>query len=889
MTQSTNIQKWLKRIASGSQPTGAPEHGTAFWTVSRKLLLPTLAVLILLSAGLVFNNYYTTVQSYNEQERNNLEQIQAGVLNEIDGINQVALALAVETANNPEVQAAFANGDRERLAEVMLPTFKTVNREFSVKQFSFQSPPATNFLRLQQLDQFGDDLSSIRKTVVDANTEKKTVQGLEIGRAGLGVRGVVPITYQNKHIGVVDVGIDIGQSLLDTIKQRYKVDAQFLLDSKAAEKATFTGFVENVVGPTSGLLLQASTLEEPIYAKADAYPQVLAGEAVLSYQDMNNRNYAVLSFPLRDYSNSIIGVLEIIIDRTDAVAAQNRNLLITMLASLLAIIIGSAVVVRSVNAITRPIGLLNETAIAVSNGNLEHEALVQSDDEIGTLTKAFNKMILELRNSFATLETRVAERTAKMERRNLDLALATEIGQSVSQVREINSMLKDAAEIMRAFFGLYYVQVYLVNPAETELVLQFGTGTVGEELIKRGHRLPLNDNSINGRAALTKRSVVIADTATSATFRPNPLLPNTRSEIAVPLLVGDKLIGVLDVQSEKAGLLNQDALLAFEPMSGQMAVAIQNSRLVAETQQARAEVESLVRRLTHSNWEEYLDAIHQPEKIGFMFANDTISPLTDQEQIAEGDTLTAPITITGETFGSLMVELEQERRNPRTAELVNAVARQMSQQIENLRLLDSAERFRFEAEEASRRITHEGWKDYMNTSEGMNYIYDLKEVRLLDQNESQQTDESALRLPIKVRDETVGKLIVQGIQADDIQSIDLATAVAERLGAHIESLRLSKQTEQALATTQKLAEREQALRQITSAVRGSTDPATILRSAARELGVILGRKTIVRLATTTEEPKPPHLSTTLAEETIINNGGGSISPVESPNTDGGNQ
>ena len=861
----------------------------SFWTISRKLLFPILAVIILLSTSLIFNNYYTTVQRYNEQERNSLEQIQAGILNEIDGINQVALALAVETANNPEVQAAFANGDRARLTEIMLPTFKIVNQEFSVKQFTFQSPPATNFLRLQQLDQFGDDLSAIRKMVVDANAEQKTVQGLEIGRAGLGARGVVPVIYQNKHIGVVDVGIDIGQSLLDTIKKRYKVDAQFLLDSKSAESATFTGFVENVVGPTSGLLLQASTLAEPIYAKADTYPQVLAGETALSYQDMNNRNYAILSFPLKDYSNSVIGVLEIIVDRTDAVAAQNRVLVSTVFASLLAIIIGSILIVRSVNAITRPIGLLTESAIAVSNGNLELEALVQSDDEIGALTKAFNRMTQQLRDLIGTLEQRVAERTAKMERRNLDLALATEIGQSVSQVREINSMLKDAAEIMRVFFGLYYVQVYLVNPAETELVLQFGTGTVGEELIKRRHRLPLNENSINGRAALTKRSVVIADTATSATFRPNPLLPNTRSEIAVPLLVGDKLIGVLDVQSEKAGLLNEDALLAFEPMSGQMAVAIQNSRLITETQQARAEVESLVRRLTQSNWEEYLDAIHQPEKIGFMFANDTISPLTDQEQIADEDTLAAPITITGETFGSLMVELEQEKRHPRTDELVNAVARQVSQQIENLRLLDSAERFRFEAEEASRRITHKGWKDYMNTSEGLNYIYDLKEVRLLNQGESQQTDESALRLPIKVRDETVGKLIVQGIQADDSQSIDLATAVAERLGAHIEGLRLSKQTEQALATTQKLAEREQALRQITSAVRGSTDPATILRSAARELGAILGRKTIVRLATTTEDPAPPHLPTNLVEDAIINNGGGSISPVASPNADGGNQ
>ena len=187
--------------------------------------------------------------------------------------------------------------------------------------------------------------------------------------------------------------------------------------------------------------------------------------------------------------------------------------------------------------------------------------------------------------------------------------------------------------------------------------------------MQRGHRLPLNEDSINGRAAVTKRSVVIANTANSAFFRPNPLLPNTHSEVAVPLLVGDTLVGVLDVQSEDADLLNEDALLAFEPMAGQMAVAIQNSRLIAETQQARAEVESLARRLTHAGWEDYLDAIHKPESSGFVFEQDNVTPLTGQEKSPAEDALIASIEVTGEELGSLVVEFERASSISQTDEL----------------------------------------------------------------------------------------------------------------------------------------------------------------------------------------------------------------------------
>jgi GAF domain-containing protein/HAMP domain-containing protein len=515
--------------------------------------------------------------------------------------------------------------------------------------------------------------------------------------------------------------------------------------------------------------------------------------------------------------------------------------------------------------IIRPILALTATATSVSQGNLNIKADVQTTDETGVLANAFNLMITQLQEFFASLEARVAERT-----RNLELA--AQVGRTVSQVGALDIMLTNAAELIRAQFDLYYVQVYLIDPSQTSLNLHAGTGLVGKELLARRHRLSFNTGSINGRAAVEKRAVIISDTAKSTTFKSNPLLPNTRSEMAVPLLIGDKVVGVLDMQSDKEGTLNDEALPAFEALAGQLAVAIQNANLLAESQQSRAEVEAQSRQLTRTNWVEYLDAIHMPEKTGFVFEHDAVTTLKEQVEPTQ-NALVAPLEVTGEPLGKLVVEL-QGGASPisRTDELINTVARQVSQQIESLRLLESAERFRYEAEQASRRLTHEGWQEYA-TADATNtgFIYDLKQVRPAEQNEIEQVEESGISLPVKVRDAAIGKLVVQGINSGDSEAIEIASAVAERLGAHIEGLRLSIQTEKALSASKKQAQREQALRQITSAVRGSTDPATILRTAARELGSILGRQTVVQLDTATSHQDEP------------------IPPAETSNADGGKQ
>jgi GAF domain-containing protein len=379
-------------------------------------------------------------------------------------------------------------------------------------------------------------------------------------------------------------------------------------------------------------------------------------------------------------------------------------------------------------------------------------------------------------------------------------------------------MLKDSCDLIQKEFDLYYVQVYLIDPALTTLQLNAGTGEVGAQLLERGHSLPVNTSSINGRAAFEKRSVVIADTALSATFHPNPLLPDTRSEMAVPLIVAEKVVGVLDMQARDPGALSEEALPAFEALAGQLAVAIQNATLLAEAQQARVEVEAQARRLARTGWDEYLDAIHKPEHIGFVFDRNELTPLeaTEDTQLTEGSqAVTAPISLTGEALGSLVVEIEDNTKSEQTAELVNIVARQVAQQIENLRLLESAERYRYEAEQAARRQTREGWQGYVNsrTGENLAFLYDLTEVR--PYKNGLEINESALRLPLKVRDETIGKLTVDGLTPDDKDSLELANAVAERLGAHIESLRQYDQTQSALAQSEKLFNASRLLTQAT--------------------------------------------------------------------------
>lgn len=456
----------------------------------------------------------------------------------------------------------------------------------------------------------------------------------------------------------------------------------------------------------------------------------------------------------------------------------------------------------------------------------------------------FRPMVAQVVASTEQLRTtndRLRENNQLAELRQQEIALAAEIGQSMRQVRSLEQLLSNAVETIRSRFNLYYTQVYLVSPDGKTLVLSAGTGSVGEQLLQRRHRLLMNVGSINGRAAIEKQPMIVADTQAAAFFLPNPLLPDTRSEMAMPLIVGDQVVGVLDMQSARPGALSEETLPALQVLAGQLAVAIRNAELFAETEKAREEISAYANRLTQVGWQSYLDAINMPEMVGFVYQNGDIMAANDPV-ILEEQKVVAPIQIVEAPIGAFEFEGVEEL-TPEESELVTNIAQQVGQRIENLRLLAEAERYRTEAEEALRRLTREGWENYQNTmGQQINgYIYANHQVETLPTVD--HTLDTGFQHSLLLQGESIGVLEFgssKGMPEFKSEAKDLIASVAEALTAHIENLRLTQATEAALAQTETQARRLAQLNEMSADLNKVTKFEDLLLLTLQKTPTILG-------------------------------------------------
>jgi len=414
---------------------------------------------------------------------------------------------------------------------------------------------------------------------------------------------------------------------------------------------------------------------------------------------------------------------------------------------------------------------------------------------------------------FGAVERQVEERTRGLE-------LASAVGRAISvMTADINVLLKQAVELIRESFGLYYTQIYLMDSTGQKLILRAGTGEVGEQLIRRGHQLPVGPSSLNGRAASEKHSVIVSNTSRDTNFLPNPLLPNTRSEMAVPLLAGGQVVGVLDMQGDEIDALSESKLPAFEALAGQLAVTIQNASLFVEIEQARLDVEAQVRRLTERGWDEFLDGIERGQRIGFAFDQRNVLPVEDDALPESSSTnmFRAPITVTGEQVGVIQLVDEPERTwTDDEAEIIKATARQLAQHLENLRLLAQAERYRENAEQAARLLTREGWEEYLKSHREQiaGYAFDLNKVQPLAEGGNSSV-RGEFKYPLVVRDEAIGELAVDSVNQSD-EMAEIVAVVSQQLSEHIENLRLTERTQSALSETETLYKASAAMNSATS-------------------------------------------------------------------------
>jgi len=264
---------------------------------------------------------------------------------------------------------------------------------------------------------------------------------------------------------------------------------------------------------------------------------------------------------------------------------------------------------------------------------------------------------------------------------------------------------------------------------------------------------------------------------------------NDADVVKTPLIFGGQAIG--DVQFTKPSerpLTDEDMKLAHA-VAQQASLQIENLRLLSAAERARTEAEDATRQFTHRNWANFLDAIHNSERIGYQYDQAVVEPFIDPAP-AEFDH-EETMHILDQQIGKLFVKGNQSL-SEEDKTLVNAVAKQIGQQVENIRLLADASRARTEAEEATRRLTRQNWETYTG-KEGAatGFIYDSNKVSPL----GNETIASAIDFeqPLVVRGESIGQLAVSGLGNVSQEAMEIAASIARQTSTHLETLRLAEE------------------------------------------------------------------------------------------------
>lgn len=237
-------------------------------------------------------------------------------------------------------------------------------------------------------------------------------------------------------------------------------------------------------------------------------------------------------------------------------------------------------------SIADPIVDLADTATQISSGALDRTADVARQDEIGALAQAFNSMTAQLRDLISSLENRVEERTYALQEANralqqraLQLQTSAQVGREITSILDIDVLLPQVVETIREAFGHYHVQVFLVDRDAGELVLRASSDHRNLE----HRRLDLATASINAKAAQTGHAVLANDVLRDPGFLPDNQLPETRSELVIPLQLGSQVIGTLDVHNTQVGAFTEEDVVAIQSLGDQLVVAIENAHLYEQS------------------------------------------------------------------------------------------------------------------------------------------------------------------------------------------------------------------------------------------------------------------------------------------------------------------
>lgn len=313
-----------------------------------------------------------------------------------------------------------------------------------------------------------------------------------------------------------------------------------------------------------------------------------------------------------------------------------------------------------------------------------------------------NEDLVRLRDA---LEFRIQERTVSLEKRAAQLQIVSSMARTIASMQELENPLSGVTELVSEKFGFYHTGIFLLDDDRASAVLKAASSEGGKRMLARGHRLPLDSTSVVGYVISRGEPRIVLDVEVDSVHFNNPDLPQTCSEMALPLRVAGRVIGALDLQSSQTNAFSQEDISVLHTLADQIAIAIENARLFSEAKRALSNSQATFEKYIKQSWSSFAQ---QAKHKGFVFDGNQVKPIDSQTKrdairkvIETGSlslekasaTIAVPINLRGQTIGVLGVRSRRGSREWTRDEIIllEAAAERAALALENARLVESAQ------------------------------------------------------------------------------------------------------------------------------------------------------------------------------------------------------
>jgi len=555
-------------------------------------------------------------------------------------------------------------------------------------------------------------------------TARWSIPYVDAAGGGLVVTVAAPVYFGSQFNGVVAADMKLA-TITQQIEQiqigqsgyAFMIDDAGRIISMPSAGYEMYGIDPEIIDPVE--YFKQTLLGEGTDELQSVTKRMAAGGSGLLVLQVNSIDTYIAFAPVKANGYSVGVVVPVAELQGAIVTARNETQQQIQTAAQLAVILFASLLLAAVaislgigGIIAAPIVRLTQTANGIVGGDLTAQASVSSRDEIGTLAQAFNTMTNRLRETLAGLERRVEERTSELltaskniEQRALQFESIAKVTRTISSTRDLDALLPQITTAISGQFGFYHIGIFLLDPRGEYAILSAANSDGGKKMLANNHKLKVGETGIVGFVAGTGKPRVALDTGADAVFFDNPFLPDTRSEIALPLLVGQEVIGALDVQSTVPNAFGQEDITILTTLADQVSVAIQNAKQYEENRRALAESESLSRQFVRAGWQDFTKSRkvvgirHSGARATLLYGKNGKSTEesdldADQPKVKRGAaSLSLPVKLRGEVIGSVEVRAPGNRQwDQDELDIVTAIIERAALAMENARLLEESQK-----------------------------------------------------------------------------------------------------------------------------------------------------------------------------------------------------